>query len=273
MTPTNRREIRPSNWLAISTLWRREMVRFVRQRSRIIGALGTPLVFWVLIGAGLGRSFHLPDNGASISYFEFSFPGAIASILMFTAIFSTISIIDDRREGFLQSVLVSPASPASIVLGKVLGGVTLAVAQACLFMALAPTAGLKLSFASLFACLGAMILLATAMTALGFWIAWSMESTQGFHAIMNLVLMPLLVLSGAFFPPSGSSRWLAMVIGANPVTYGVNLLRYAIYAGGVPPAFRSASLAVSLSVTLGFAIIMLGLCIRTVVRGSKRAIQ
>jgi ABC-2 type transport system permease protein len=263
----------PSTWLAVSTLWRREIVRFLRQRSRVVGALGTPLVFWVLISAGLGRSFHLPDGGGTISYYEFSFPGAITSILMFTAIFSTISIIDDRREGFLQSVLVSPASAASIVLGKVLGGVTLAVAQACLFMALGPVAGLKLTFASAAASFGAMTLLALAMTGLGFYIAWRMESTQGFHAIMNLLLTPLLVLSGAFFPPSGSSRWLAMLMSANPVTYGVTLLRFAFYGGGVPSAFGGASLAVSLSVTAAFAALMLWLCIRAVTRGSHRAIQ
>src|SRR5262245_41126958 len=97
-------DLHSANRLACMTLWRREMVRFIRQRSRIIGALGTPLVFWLLAGAGLGRSMRLPGS-ESMSYFEFSFPGALASILMFTAIFSTISIIDDRKEGFMHGVL------------------------------------------------------------------------------------------------------------------------------------------------------------------------
>jgi ABC-2 type transport system permease protein len=224
------------------------MIRFLRQRSRVIGALGTPVVFWVLMGWGLGRSMKLPGAQASMDYLEYSFPGAIASILMFTAIFSTISIIEDRREGFMQGVLVAPVPRLAIALGKVFGATTLAVGQALLFLLLGSLAGISLSPASILASLGTMILLAFAMTSLGLWIAWRMDSAQGFHAIMNLFLMPMLVLSGAFFPPGGSARWLQWVIAANPLTYGVNLLRASLaVATPAEGAFESVPLSLTIN--------------------------
>jgi len=259
--------------LACWTLWRRELVRFVRQKSRVVGALGTPVVFWVLVGSGLGRSMNLPGPGGPMSYLEFSFPGALASILMFTAIFSTISIIEDRREGFMQGVLVAPVSRAAIALGKVLGATTLAVGQACLFMCLGPLAGIRPGALALGASVAAMILIAFALTSLGFWIAWRMESTQGFHAVMNLCLMPMLVLSGAFFPASGSSKWLQWVIAVNPMSYAVALLRSALYcdspaAGPIPgPGWEHGIL-----VSILFAAIMFIVLIRSVTREADRAI-
>jgi ABC-2 type transport system permease protein len=132
-------------------------------------------------------------------------------ILLFTAIFSTISIIEDRREGSCQGVLVAPVSRMSIVLGKVLGGTALAFGQGLLFLLLGPLAGLKLTAGGFVAALGFMLVLAFALTALGFCIAWRMTSTQGFHAVMNLFLMPLWFLSGALFPPRADTfaplRW------------------------------------------------------------------
>ena len=119
---------------------------------------------------------------------------------MFTAIFATISIIEDRREGFLQGVLVAPLPRWAMVLGKILGGSTIAVSQACLFLLLAWTVGIHPGPLAMIAVLGWLILSALALTGLGFLLAWRMESTQGFHAIMNLLLMPMWLLSGAFFP-------------------------------------------------------------------------
>src|SRR5215212_4076593 len=127
----------PGLLLPALSLTRRELVRFLRQRHRVIGALATPIVFWLLIGGGMGRSF----RGGN--YLQFFFPGTILMILLFTAIFSTISIIEDRREGFLQSVLVAPVSRMSIVLGKVLGGTALAFGQALLFLLFAPLVGVR----------------------------------------------------------------------------------------------------------------------------------
>ena len=262
-----------ASWLACRTLCQREIVRFLRQRSRVIGALGTPVVFWMLVGAGLGRSMKLP-GGAAMSYFEFSFPGAIGAILMFTAIFSTISIIDDRREGFMQSVLVAPVSRTSIALGKLFGASAIAVAQAILFLALAPVAGIQLGLPAVFASILCMVLIAFGLTSLGFWIAWRMETTQGFHAIMNLLLMPMLILSGAFFPREGSAKIMQWVIAANPVTYGMTLIRAALYASAGPGAASlRAGWPIALMVWLVFTAIMCYASIRAVTRETAFAIQ
>src|SRR5258706_2199327 len=120
------------------TLWQREMVRFLRQRDRVVGALLTPIVFWLLLGSGLGKSFSAPGAPAGHGYLEYFFAGTVVMILLFTAIFSTISVIEDRREGFLQGVLVAPVGRFALVLGKILGGTTLAVGQGLIFLALAP---------------------------------------------------------------------------------------------------------------------------------------
>lgn len=222
-------------WLPAVSLCRREIVRFLRQKHRIIGALATPIVFWLLIGGGMGRSFRSGSGPGSDNFIVYFFPGTVLMILLFTAIFSTISIIEDRREGFLQSVLAAPVSRMAIVLGKVLGGALLAFGQGLLFLLLAPLVGVKLTVAGFALALVFMLLLSFALTALGFCIAWRMTSTQGFHAIMNLFLMPLWFLSGALFPPDGAAKPLAWVMRLNPLSYGLAGLRQAMY-WGVPGA-------------------------------------
>ncbi len=231
---TSNRAVHSRPWLAAATLCSRELVRFVRQRNRVFGAIGQPVLFWVLFGAGLGPSFRLPGNGAAaVSYREYFFPGALVLILLFTAIFATISIIEDRREGFLQSVLVAPAPRWSLVLGKLLGGALIALVQGLVFLALGLTVGLKFSPASLLAITAFSFLIALALTGLGFVIAWRLDSTQGFHAIMSVFLMPMWLLSGAFFPadPQGSfgASVLAWIMRLNPLTYGVAGLRRLLY--------------------------------------------
>jgi len=236
-------------------------VRFVRQRSRVTGALGQPLLFWILLGSGLGSSFRAGVVGggagaggsAAVGYLEYAYPGTAVLILLFTAIFSTISIIEDRREGFLQAVLVAPAPRAAIALGKILGGTTLAVAQALLFLALAPLVGIDLTPASALAAAAILVAVAFALTGLGFTIAWALDSTAGFHAIMNLILMPMWILSGAFFPSAGAAAPVRWVMAANPLTYGVAALRRALYLGEVPPGGSVPALAPALAVTLLFA--------------------
>ncbi len=227
--------------LASLTLWRREVIRFLRQRSRIVGALATPIVFWLLIGMGLGRSFQPQGSTQSVTFLEYFFPGTVVMIILFTAIFSTISVIEDRREGFLQSVLVSPAPRSSIVLGKILGGTTLAWGQGMLFCLLAPLSGLHLTALSTLGLAGLVLIISFGLTGLGFIVAWPMESTQGFHAIMNLLLLPMWMLSGAMFPASGAPTWLQWVMAVNPVTYAVAAVRHTFYddvqavTGGSPP--------------------------------------
>jgi ABC-2 type transport system permease protein len=212
---------------ALSLCWR-ELIRFVRQRSRIIGALATPILFWIVIGAGMGHSFRSDVPGGD-NFIEYFFPGTLVMILLFTAIFSEISVIEDRREGFLQSVLVAPVSRMAIVLGKVLGGTVLASAQGILFLLLAPLVGIKLGVASFLLAVGVTLIVSFALSGLGFCIAWRMSSTQGFHVIMNLFLIPMWFLSGAMFPASGAHGAMKWLMGINPLTYGVSALRRALY--------------------------------------------
>lgn len=242
--------------LPVWTLTVREIVRFFRQRTRVIGALGQPFLFWVLFGAGLQGSFQGP---AGMSYQEYFFPGVAVLIILFTAIFSTISIIEDRREGFLQGVLVAPIPRLALVLGKLFGGAALALMQALLFLAvgpllswigLAPAIHTGLTPGNLVPVLMYLGLLGLTLTALGYVIAWPMDSIHGFHAIMSVFLMPMWLLSGAFFPGS-ESRWLSWIIRLNPLTYGVAGLRR-IMAADAESVADLPSFSVCLMVTVAF---------------------
>lgn len=246
------------------SLWQREVVRFVRQRSRVVGALGTPVVFWVLIGSGLRNSFK-ESAGSSVDYLEYAFPGTIALIVLFTAIFSMISVIEDRREGFMQAVLVAPVGRSAIVMGKVLGSSTLALMQAMVFLCLAPVSGIGLTLESVLAMVGVVVIVSVGLSGLGLVIAWPMDSTQGFHAVMNLVLMPMWLLSGAFFPVAGASRWIGLVMAVNPLTYGVSALRHALYLG-TGRVETSPSWSVSIGVSIAFALVMMVLSVAVVTK-------
>ncbi len=232
----------------VLTLAERELVRFFRQRNRVVGALVQPLMFWVLFSLGL-RS-----NGLGPAFF---FPGTIAMILLFTAIFATISIIEDRREGFLQSVLVAPAPRWAMVFGKILGGATIAMLQALLFLVLGwLTLELKSSVTEVLMAVMLMAVISVALTSLGFFIAWRMESTQGFHAIMSVFLFPMWLLSGSLFPDEPGS-WLTLLSRFNPLTYGVAGLRhYLRFSDSGLSVDALPSLAVCWMVTVAFAVIM-----------------
>ena len=237
----------------VALLWR-EVIRFLRERNRVFGALVQPIFFWVLFGAGLGASFR-PPGGEESGYGTYLFPGTVVMILLFTAIFSTISLIEDRREGFLQGVLVAPIPRASLVLGKVLGGTALALMQGGLVMLCAPFLRYRLGPVAVIACAAVLTIVAFALTALSFCIAWRMDSTAGFHAIMTVLLMPLWLLSGAFFPVEGAPAWLAIIMRIDPLTYGLAALRHALAmdAGGLQPGLPGFGR--SIAVTILFAVV------------------
>lgn len=243
--------------LPVLTLWWREIVRFYRQKNRVIGALGSPLVFWFLIGSGLGTSFQHSTVPQGKGYLTYFFPGTMLLILLFTSIFSTISIIEDRREGFLQSVLVAPVHRSALVLGKILGGTTLAMMQGLIFLAMAPTVGIPLSLRSCAMLVGTLFLIGFGLTGLGFSIAWRLDSTQGFHAIMNIFLIPMWLLSGALFPAGGAPAWLRWIMNVNPLTYGMSALRLCLYPGGQDVS-GFPSLPFSLGVTALFGLVIFG---------------
>lgn len=224
----------PSRLRAAWMLARREWTRFFRQRNRVTAAVLQPLLFWMLFGTGLSGSF---QSAGGESFSQFFLPGTVALIVLFTAIFATISVIEDRREGFMQSVLVSPVGRLPVLLGKVLGGAAIAWVQAIVFLGLVYLVGAASISASFPVLMILLAVIAVAMCALGMIVAWPMESTQGFHAIMMLGLMPMWLLAGTFFPipawditgPVGGAGWggwvLAGVMRANPLSYSMVELR------------------------------------------------
>ncbi len=236
------------------SLWRREVVRFYRNISRVVGIVASPLLFWVVIGAGFGKSFR--TSGGGQNYLDFFFPGALMMIVLFTSIFAMMSLIEDRNEGFLLSVLVAPVHRSVIVLGKVLGGTTLATLQGVLFLVIAPLLGIHFDLARLLLMILDIFLVSFSLTALGFIIAWPMDSTSGFHAIINLFLIPLWLLSGSMFPVSSASPWMAFLMRLNPLTYGTEALRNLLFPATASPEFP---LATCFAVLVIFTVVMFGL--------------
>jgi ABC-2 type transport system permease protein len=246
------------------TLWWREVVRFYRQRARVVGVIASPVLFWLVIGSGFGRSFN--SGGTNQHYLDYFYPGALIMIVLFTSIFTMMSVIEDRKEGFLLSVLVAPVSRSAIVLGKVMGGTTLAAIQGLIFLVFAPFVGIHLGITVFVMAAIIVFLVSFALTALGFAIAWPMDSAQAFHAIINLFLIPLWLLSGALFPLSSASSWLRMLMEINPLTYGVEALRSVLY----PASPGEFSLVASMATLILFSLVMFGIAFLMVNRRTTK---
>src|SRR6266404_2240729 len=244
------------------TLWWREVVRFYRQRTRVVGVIASPIVFWLVIGSGFGTSFR--SGAGDQHYLDFFYPGALIMIVLFTSIFTMMSVIEDRKEGFLLSVLVAPVSRSAIVLGKVLGGTTLSTLQGLIFLVFAPLLGIHIGLGGFLLIVLTVLLVSFALTALGFAIAWPMDSSQAFHAIINLFLIPLWLLSGALFPLSGASGWIRWLMYANPLTYGVEALRELLFPG------TGGALAASMATLVLFSSFMFGLAFLAVNRRTTK---
>jgi len=242
-------------WLPSWGLWRREMVRFFRQRNRVIGALVTPVVIWLLLGSGFNRSFVASGESATVAsgidYLEYFYAGMVVLSLLFTAIFSTISVIEDRREGFMQGVLVAPIPRLGIVIGKVLGGASIATIQGVIFLAFWPVIGRWPGGGAMLAAVGVMFFIALGMTALSLCFAWQMDSTAGFHVVMNLFLMPMWCLSGGMFPIKGASFVTQLIMRVNPLTYGHAAFQTLISGGRIDTG-AGVSLGVALAIWGGF---------------------
>jgi ABC-2 type transport system permease protein len=248
------------------TLWWREIVRFYRQPGRVVGVLASPLVFWLVLGSGFGNSFRSGAGPSQQHYLDYFYPGTLILIVLFTSIFTMMSVIDDRKEGFLLSVLVAPVSRTAIVLGKVLGGTTLAAFQGMIFLIFAPFAGVHLDALQVLLVAVVVFLVSFSLTALGFAIAWPMDSSQAFHGIVNLFLIPLWLLSGALFSQDAASGWIRALMDMNPLTYGVSALRSLLY----PSAPSSIPLSRAMPTLLLFSLVMFGLAFLMVNRRSTR---
>jgi len=232
---------------AIYILWLRDLKRYFYDKPRIVASLGQPILFLFVLGTALSPSFAGPGG---INFSEFIFPGIISMTVLFTSVFSAMSIVWDREFGFLKEVLVAPVSRFSIVVGKAFGGSTVAVLQGCLMLALAPLVGVKLSLLKVLKSVAAMFLIAFAMNGLGIVIAARMKEMEGFQMIVNFLIMPIFFLSGALFPLDRLPGWLTVLTRVDPLTYGVDLMRKVMLGVSAFNVFFS------LSVILGFAFVM-----------------
>lgn len=213
----------------IYTIWLREAKAFVRERGRIIGMVGQPLLYLLILGNGITAGMKLNSAG-SVGYIQFLYPGVIAMSILFTSIFSAISIIWDREFGFLKEVLVAPVPRWGVAIGKAFGGATVAMAQAAIMIAMAPLVGISLGVVLVIKLLVLAFLMAIAVTSLGIIVASNMQSMQSFQMVMNFLVMPIYFLSGAMFPMTSAPTWLKSLMTIDPLTYGVDALRNVVFS-------------------------------------------
>jgi len=210
------------DWNTIYMIWLRDLIRYVRQRSRLYSSIARPILWLFILGSGLRPSFGAIQG---YNYTQFIFPGIISMALIFTAIQSAISIIWDREFGFLKEILVAPVPRTAIALGKAFAGSTLSVIQGTLILIFAPLVKVPIVWYNILLLIPAMFLISFALVGIGIIIASRMTSFEGFGTIMNFLVMPMFFLSGAVFPVTGLPAWLKVVVYVNPLTYGVDLLR------------------------------------------------
>ncbi len=246
---------------AIYIIWLRESKRFFRERARVLGMLGQPLLYLLIVGNGMAAAFSFRAAPAGFSYLAFMYPGIIGQSVLFTSVFSAMSIIWDREFGFLKEVLVAPVPRWSIAIGKALGGSTVSVMQAAVLLLLAPLLGVSISVLAIIELLALMFLISFALTSFGIGIAARMHSMEGFQMIMNFLILPLFFLSGALFPLQGVAPWMELLMKIDPLTYGVDALRHIMYAGHPGRSFMlQFSLATDLAVigTLALVFVSMG---------------
>jgi len=239
-------------------IWLREVLRFVRDWPRLFGALGQPLLYLFIVGEGLGSAFRLIQAPRDFSYVGFLYPGIIGMSVLFTSLFSGISIIQDREFGFLREILVAPVPRWAVLLGKAFGGASTAVLQGAILILLAPLVGVHLTLGRVLELLLIMTLLAVSLTAFALAIASRMTSVQGFQMVMNFLVMPLYFLSGAMFPITGTVGWLAVLMRLDPLMYGVDALRTILHIAG-SAALAPFRLQTDLIVVAAFGLVTLTL--------------
>jgi len=212
---------------AIKIVWQRELIRFADDRMRIVTSVVQPFVFLFVLGSGLASLTSASTAGVNLR--TFMYPGILAMAVLFTAIFSAASIVWDREFGFLREMLVAPVRRSSIVIGKCLGGTTVAALQGVLVIAIAGLVGVPYAPTLIITLLGLQALLAFALTAFGLMIAVRITQLQAFMAVTQMFVMPLFFVAGAIFPVSGLPAWLAVLNRIDPLTYAIDPMRHAVF--------------------------------------------
>jgi ABC-2 type transport system permease protein len=249
---------------AVSIIWRRELIRFRTDRLRAVTSLIQPVLFLFVLGTGLS-SLAGGSMPPGISFRTFIYPGVLAMSVLFTAIFSAASIVWDREFGFLREILVAPVSRAAIVIGKCLGGATIATFQGVIFLVLAGVAGVPYDPVLILTLIGELLLLSFTLTAFGVMMAARIKQFQAFMALTQMLVMPLFFLSGALYPLTGLPAWLSVLTRLDPLTYVVGPMRDAVFshlslpagaAGHLAPAITWGGWAVPLGLSLGIVAVM-----------------
>jgi ABC-2 type transport system permease protein len=259
---------------AVYIIWYRDLLRFTRDRFRVLVSLVQPLLYLVIFGTGLSSSLGGAGRfgGAGLDYKQFLYGGVIGMTILFVSIFSAMSIVWDREFGFLKEILVAPINRSAVAVGKTLGGATQAMIQGGILLLLAPVAGVKLTVVSVLELIPLMFITAFALTAVGVAGASRMRSMQGFQGMMNFLMMPMFFLSGALFPLVGLPAWMTVLTHLDPLAYGIDPIRRVILDGSGVPTSVTDSLAISIggqtlpilseaAIVLVFGTLMLGLAI------------
>jgi ABC-2 type transport system permease protein len=259
---------------AVYIIWYRDILRYWRDRWRLVASLAQPLLFLVVFGSGLSSSLGggLFGGGRALSYTQFMFPGIIGMSILFTAIFGAMSIVWDREFGFLKEVLVAPIDRWAVAIGKALGSTTQAMIQGLIILVLAPFVGVKLSFLTVLEIVPLAAVLAFGLSSLGVAIASMMRSLQGFQVVMNFLMMPMFFLSGALFPLTNLPGWMTVLTRLNPASYGIDPLRRVVLSdSGLPNALidrlgltiggQLLPVPLEVSIVLAFGLVMLGVAV------------
>ncbi len=247
---------------AVYSIWLRDITRYRRDRFRLISSVAQPALYLFVFGTGLSKGLAIRGGSESglgpvDNYVVFIYPGILGMSLLFTSIFSAMSIIWDREFGFLKEVMVAPISRTSVAVGKALGGSTVAVIQGLFILLFAPLIGVSYTFQTLIIIIPLMFLISFSLTSLGIVIAARMESMEGFQMVMNFLVMPLFILSGAMFPIERLPEWLKVLTVLDPLTYGVDALRGLMLG----PEVSSNPLSLNIAVIIGFGAAMILLAV------------
>ncbi len=243
-------------WRPVYVICLREFKKFFREKSRLLGTLARPVLWLFVVGNGM-NSLIRPQVG--FSYLQFIFPGMIGMTILFSSIFSSISIVWDREFGFMKEMLVAPISRLSIVVGKAVSGTLISVAQAIIILVLIPFLGIRITFLQFAEVVAVSMLVSFCITSIGILIAARLTSFDGFNIIMNFLVMPMFFLSGAMYPVSSMPPTLRQLTHANPLTYGIDAFKHVLLGEATPPLGPEFPLALDLLVVAAVSVIMLTL--------------
>lgn len=219
----------------ILAVWQRDIIKFFRDKPRLFGSFAMPFMFLILFGSGMSGAMESMLGGegsdgplADFDFVEFMFPGIIGMVVFTNAVFSALSVVQDKDFGYMREILVSPMSRVGIAVGKVLGGSTVAVIQGLMMLIFVPFIGVSLTVGMVLKLIPVMFLVAFTISAIGLLIATSLKTAEGFQMVIQILLFPMLFLSGAFFPLSGMPTWMNVIVKVNPLTYSVDMFKHII---------------------------------------------